>query len=292
MDQDAGPAPSLGLRVAIVAFIAAACLLVLTLLIVVIWGVGWLGGLATFTEDAIPSPDGEWSLVVGVRDAGACGASTRVSIRLADSEDNRDSLALYDGDWVSASWVDARTVDIGGEWRMPFIEHAVDTESDRTTGKDIDRLGYARNRIVPGERIAILSGLFVSCPFNLHGELLSRRGPLASRPRQDLLLRWDGPSAESWRYRFLAAEKPEEVRDWDVVRTGDLLGRSNDGRIEAYWVSDRGWLVMTTKLPGRLGGLIIASGVSFETSDEARQGAGDMWEELDIDGVALPWSAK
>ena len=118
---------------------------------------------------------------------------------------------------------------------MPFVEHAIDTGSSRTTGTDLDAEGYARNEIDPGERVEMLSGLSMVLPGSRPGELLTQRAGLAGREWQTLVERIDqatpsfGPSAPaalSTRSEFMSSGGAGEGRPTarQVRRSRSLVG--------------------------------------------------------------------
>ena len=113
------------------------------------------------------SPDGHWSLVIDSVTNTLDDDTTTVYLRPRPDDGAGTRTTLYEGDWQlgsGARWRDARTVAIAGALQMPFVEHAIDTGSARTTGTDLDAEGYARNEIAPGERVEMLSGLSIVLP--------------------------------------------------------------------------------------------------------------------------------
>ena len=237
------------------------------------------------------SPDGHWSLVIDSVTNTLDDDTTTVYLRPRPDDGTGPGTTLYEGDWQlgsGARWRDARTVSIAGALQMPFVEHAIDTGSARTTGTDLDAEGYARNEIAPGERVEMLSGLSMVLPGSRPGELLTQRAGLAGREWQTLVERIDPATPSFGPYALAALSARSEFMSWGVLeKDGRLLGRS--GGVEVWWAPTPHWIVVVTQLPHRMIGLVWKQQASATSSSAARTEAERMWRRFAVRGASLPW---
>jgi len=241
------------------------------------------------------SPDGHWALVIDTRDEGALGGNTTVTLRPADGGDTR--FVLHEGSWLDdrdVRWLDARTIRVDSRLEMPFVEHSFETGSPQTSGAELDLAGYVRNDVAPGERVALLSGLSFVLPDEISGQLLTRRAVSndgGSQAWQELVPGTDGEDwPDDWRYAILSLREPGDSTLVGLAKTGRLLGRSRD--VVARWQPKARSLVIITRLPGRLVGLVAEQDVELTDARAARERADQIWRELSVKGAELPWQGK
>jgi hypothetical protein len=232
----------------------------------------------------VAAPDGQWSHIVERSAYLVDEASTTVYLQPTAGGDR---IRLFEVDsWVgkrAVRWDDARTVSIASKLQMPFVEHAVVTDSAATSGVPLDAAGYARNTVAANESVTLLSGLSLVMPAESPGLLSSRRSPAGHAPWQRL-----APSAASgWSVETLC-RRSDLTADALAARA---LGRSSDGRVVVRWNPAAHRVFVVTDLPRRMVGLVeVTTRASARSAAQARVETERVWRLLGLDGAELPWS--
>ena len=235
------------------------------------------------TTQTVTAPDGQWSLFVEWSAYLVDEAGTTVYLQPAAGGDR---IRLYEADtWVgkrAVRWEDSRTVSIAGKLQMPFVEHAVATDSPATSGVPLDAAGYVRNTVAANGSVTLLSGLSLVVPAVSPGLLSTRRSAVGHDPWQRL-----APSAASgWSVETLRRRSDLPA----VALAGRPIGRSSDGNVVVSWNRAANRVFVITDLPRRMVGLVtVATRAGDGSAAQARGETERMWRLLGVDGAALPW---
>jgi hypothetical protein len=266
----------------VLAAIAALIVIVATVVTRSVDAVG--GAVRNHATQTVTAPDGQWSLFVERSAYLVDEASTTVYLQPSAGGDR---VSLYEGDtWVgkrAVRWEDPRTVSIAGKLQMPFVEHAVATDSRATSGVPLDAAGYVRNTIAANGSVTLLSGLSLVMPAESPGLLSTRRSAAGDAPWQRL-----APSAASgWSVETLHRRSDLPA----VVLAGRSIGRSSDGNVVVRWNRAADRVFVVTALPRRMVGL-VAIRAGDGSAAQARAETERAWRLLGLGGAELPWTGS
>jgi hypothetical protein len=90
-------------------------------------------------------------------------------------------------------------------------------------------------------------------------------------------------------YALAALSARSEFVSWGVLeKDGRLLDRS--GGVEVWWAPTPHWIVVVTRLPHRMIGLVWKQQASATSSSAARSETERMWQRFSVLGARLPWT--
>ena len=144
-------------------------------------------------------------------------------------------------------------------------------------------------RVDAGERVAMANGLSVILPGDQAGKLYYGRGDPAMYA--ELLLAEPDPGATAGKGVAIVSLADEKMELPDLARfeqNAEVVASSR--HVKVLWGAweDQTWLMIVTRLPDDLTGVVWDQLSSATTAAGARQEARRLWDSLSVQGATLP----